>query len=29
MTYRDYITNLFVIVDDILNLLAHKHKTNV
>jgi len=28
MTYRDYITNLFVIVDDILNILAHKHKTN-
>jgi hypothetical protein len=28
MTYTDYITTVYVIVDDILKLIGHKHKTN-
>ncbi len=28
MQYKDYITTIYIIVDDILKLLKHKHKTN-
>ena len=28
MTYKDYITTVYVIVDDVLKLIGHKHKTN-
>jgi chaperonin cofactor prefoldin len=28
MTYKDYITTVYVIVDEVLKLIEHKHKTN-
>ena len=28
MTYKDYITTVYVIVDEVLKLIGHKHKTN-
>jgi len=28
MTYKDYITVVFIIVDEVLKLMGHKHKTN-
>jgi len=28
MTYKDYITTVYVIVDEVIKLIGHKHKTN-
>ena len=28
MTFRDYIINVYILTDEILKLIKHKHKTN-